>query len=75
MKQGRGFPSGDLCTCERKEKDMLNSFADLWSLMTVFFSTTFLENPLFLGMIVFSTIMATIYIFMQFFQKETWGIK
>ena len=54
---------------------MINAFSDLWSLMTIFFTTTFLQCDLFIGMLVFSVIMATIYIFMQFFEKETWGIR
>lgn len=54
---------------------MISAFSDLWSLMTIFFTTAFLESELFLGMIIFSVIMAAIYIFMQFFDKEMWGIR
>jgi len=54
---------------------MINAFSDLWSLMTIFFTTTFLQCELYLGMIVFTVIMAAIYIFMQFFDKELWGIR
>lgn len=54
---------------------MINTFSDLWSLMTIFFTETFLECDLFVGMMVFSVIMAAIYIFIWFFEKDTWGIR
>jgi len=74
MSRRWGFPSGDP-TATNEVKCMINAFSDLWSLMTIFFTTTFLQCELYLGMIVFTVIMAAIYIFMQFFDKELWGIR
>ena len=53
---------------------MIKAISDLWSLMTVFFSQDVFSNDLFLSMIILLTIFGTIYIFMWFFDKETWGI-
>ena len=53
---------------------MIQSISDLWSLMTVFFSEEVFADNLFLAMIVLLTIFGSIYIFMWFFDKETWGI-
>lgn len=52
---------------------MISAISKLWSLMTVFFSTTLLENDLFLAIIILSTIFAAIYIFMWFLDRDTWG--
>lgn len=54
---------------------MIQSITDLWSLMTVFFTTAVFENPLFLSMIILLTIFGTIYIFMSVMDGDTWGVR
>ena len=71
----RGSPlgPGPLSVSERSE-NVIQSISDLWLLMTVFFSEDVFADNLFLAMIVLLTIFGSIYIFMWFFDKETWGI-
>ena len=54
---------------------MIQAISDLWSLMTVFFTVEVLQCDLFLGMLLLFPVFATIYIFMWFFQADTWRIK
>lgn len=51
---------------------MISAISDLWSLMTVFFTSDVFSNNLFLAMILLLTIFGAIYIFMWFFQRDTW---
>ena len=52
---------------------MISAISKFWSLLTVFFSTTVLENDLFLALIILSTIFGAIFIFMWFLDRDTWG--
>lgn len=70
--QGGASPLGRP-VLRRKGYNMITAINNLWSLMTIFFSTTVLGNDLFLAMIILSTIFASIYIFMWFLDRDTWG--
>lgn len=46
---------------------MIDYFSLLWDLLTVVFTNTFISDPFFLSLIVFTSIFTVIYIFMHFF--------
>ena len=57
-------PSGPgTVKAERKDIIMIDYMSDLWSLMTIFFTDTVFDFPLFQGMILFLTIFYLVYLF------------
>ena len=52
---------------------MVDSISKLWQFLTVFFSSTVFADNVFLSLIVLMSIFGMIYIFMTFFEPDTWG--
>lgn len=51
---------------------MIDAISKLWSFLTVFFSSTVFADDVFLTLIVLMSIFGMIYIFMRFFDPDTW---
>lgn len=51
---------------------MIDSISYLWDFLTVFFSSVVFSDTLFLSLIVLMSIFGMIYIFMRFFDSDTW---
>ena len=51
---------------------MIDKIAKLWELLTVFFTSEIFTDNLFLSLIVLMSIFGVIYIFMTFFDPDTW---
>lgn len=56
----------------RKGVNMVDSITKLWSFLTVFFSSAVFTDNVFLALIVLMSIFGMIYIFMRFFDPDTW---
>lgn len=51
---------------------MIESISKLWQFLTVFFNSTVFADNVFLSLIVLMSIFGMIYIFMTFFDPDTW---
>lgn len=51
---------------------MIDAISKLWSFLTVFFSSIFFADNVFLSLIVLMSIFGMIYVFMRFFDSDTW---
>lgn len=51
---------------------MIDSISYLWDFLAVFFNSAVFSDTLFLSLIVLMSIFGMIYIFMRFFDHDTW---
>lgn len=73
-----GLPSG-LSTLffglESGVFNLIDAITNLWSIMTVFFNTTVIYQPLFMAMLLMITIFFMLYIVYDFLNFSNWGGK
>lgn len=53
---------------------MIESISHLWEIMTIFFTTEVIYQPLFMAMILFIMIFYVIYYLINFLDPSTWGV-
>lgn len=51
---------------------MIEAINGLWSLMTIFFTTEVIYQPLFMGMLLFIPIFYAVYIYMELMNPHNW---
>ena len=54
---------------------MIDLVGSLWNLMTIFFTTEVIYNPLFMALIFFNIIFFTIYFYMALLDPSNWDVR